>query len=240
MSNGPNCKKTFNHFHTHFFSGEVRGGSTLRRTRNTSWSTAFSDSSAGSTPRRYQARSEKYVTPPGLWTTSGEDVVRRTCLTNLSWDILVTRTHKRSWDLSIQKESGSTFRALRISHLHTLSRCAKPLTLRKNPISAAFTWDSTLSACHYPRFTTVVEHWNEDPFENWQLCGVSKLPFCDYMVIKLNCVCFTNPPINLLDPFSVTREYHPKALELLRFIATYLQHYLEFLETHNSSAAENR
>ena len=44
----------------------------------------------------------------------------------------------------------------------------------------------------YPRFMTVGEHRSKDRFENWQLCGVEKLPFCDHTVIKLmqKCVCF--------------------------------------------------
>jgi len=43
---------TFSHFCACFSFGESRGGSSPRRTRNTSRSTAISDSSAGSTPRR--------------------------------------------------------------------------------------------------------------------------------------------------------------------------------------------
>jgi len=51
---------------------------------------------------------------------------------------------------------------------------------------------------------------NKDRFKTWQLYGLWKLPFCDHRAIKLtqNCVCFTNPGINLLVPPSVTRKYH--------------------------------
>ena len=56
-------------------------------------------------------------------------------------------------------------------------------------------------------------------------------PFCDDKAIQItkNCVCFTNPCINLFVPSFVIREYHPKVLErlhLLQCIATYLQHTL--------------
>jgi len=46
------------HCYSHIFSGEGRGGSNLRRSWNTSRSTATSYSSACSTPRRDQAISE--------------------------------------------------------------------------------------------------------------------------------------------------------------------------------------
>jgi len=64
---------------------------------------------------------------------------------------------------------------------------------------------------HYPRFRTIGKDRNKDRFEDWQLCGVWKLPFCDHRAIKLtpNCISFTNPCINILAPNSVTRNYHP-------------------------------
>jgi len=58
------CRSThsFTHSFAHsracFFFGESHGGSSPRRTRNISRSTAISDSSARPTSRRYQARSE--------------------------------------------------------------------------------------------------------------------------------------------------------------------------------------
>jgi len=49
-------------------------------------------------------------------------VASRTCVANLSWDILVTWPKHCSRDLSIMMRYGSTVRALRISQLHILSR----------------------------------------------------------------------------------------------------------------------
>jgi len=46
------------HFHTRFSSGEDRGGSSPRRSRNTSRFSAISGSSTGSTPRRDLPNSE--------------------------------------------------------------------------------------------------------------------------------------------------------------------------------------
>ena len=45
---------------------------------------------------------------------------------------------------------------------------------------------------------------NKDRFENWQLFGLGKLPFRNDGAIKLtqNCICFTNPCINLFVPTS--------------------------------------
>jgi len=50
---------------------------------------------------------------------------------------------------------------------------------------------------------------NKDLFEALRCL---KAPFFDQVKIKLtqNCICFTNPCIILLVPFSVTREYHHK------------------------------
>jgi len=55
------CRPTYSFIHSFscpLFLGESRGRSSPRRTRNTSLSTAISDSSVHSTPRRDQARSE--------------------------------------------------------------------------------------------------------------------------------------------------------------------------------------
>ena len=51
-----------------------------------------------------------------------------------------------------------------------------------------------------PWFITIGKDWNKDRFNNWQLCGVCKLPFCDHRAINFtqNCVSFTNPCISLL------------------------------------------
>jgi len=68
----------------------------------------------------------------------------RNRLTYLSWGFLVTWLNHRSWDLSVRKSS-PTFRALRISQQRSLSQSVTPATFRKNPISTAYTWDSTHS-----------------------------------------------------------------------------------------------
>ena len=89
------------------------------------------------------------IMPPGPWWTSGQ-LSRGCSQQNLpcqsSWDIIVTRWKHRHWDLSIRKRNWSIFRVLGNSELRTLSRSVTPWTLRKNPICAACTWDSTLSA----------------------------------------------------------------------------------------------
>jgi len=61
---------------------------------------------------------------------------------------------------------------------------------------------------------------NKGRCQNWQVCDVWKLRFCEYGATKhtQNCVCSNNPGINLLVLPSVTRQYH-----LLQRIATYLQ-----------------
>jgi len=83
---------------------------------------------------------------------------------------------------------------------------------------------------------------NKDRFENWKICGVWKLPFCDHRAIKLtqNCVWLAELYMNLHDLLSVTREYHPKILELFdalqRIVASLRAHWLlAFLGRHNTS-----
>jgi len=46
---------------------------------------------------------------------------------------------------------------------------------------------------------TIGKDRNKDLFENWQLCGVWKLPFCGHRPIKRtqNCVSFINPCIRV-------------------------------------------
>jgi len=68
-------------------------------------------------------------------------------------------------------------------------------TPRKHSISAACTWQNTLSAITQDsRVTTVGEDRNKVRLKNCQLCGIWKLPFCDHRAIELTqvCVCFTN------------------------------------------------
>ena len=91
------------------------------------------------------------------------------------------------------RTSGSTFRVLPISQLHNLSRSFTTWTLCKIPsLPLAL---GLYSFSRFPRFITTGEDRNKNWYQNWQLCGVWKLPFCDHRAIKLtqNCVCFTNP-----------------------------------------------
>jgi len=95
-------------------------------------------------------------------------------------------------------------------------------------------WQRKTIECGNIRFMTKGEDRKKCRFVKWQLCGVWKLPFCDHSAIKLtqNRVCFTNPRIKLLVLPSVTRECHPKVLELLdllQCIAAYLQRTLPWV-----------
>jgi len=110
-------------------------------------------------------------------------------------------------------------------------------------------------------FSTLIgEDRNKDLLKNWQLCGVWKLPFCDHREIKVtqNCVCFTNPNINLFVLPNVTGEWcHVNSrlselLHLLQCIAAYLQCTLPWVsgktqylglfsaDFHSDSAARSR
>ena len=51
---------------------------------------------------------------------------QQTYFANLSWGILVTWPNHLSWDVSIRRRRVSTFKVLRISQLHTLSRNFSP------------------------------------------------------------------------------------------------------------------
>jgi len=78
-----------------------------------------------------------------------------------------------------------------------------------------FFWQYSFS--RHLRFMTTGEGRNNDRLKNWKLCVLWNLPFRHHGAIKLaqNCVCFTNPCINLFVPTFVTRKYHPKVLERL-------------------------
>jgi len=86
-------------------------------------------------------------------------------------------------------------------------------------------WQNSFS--RHLRFMFTGEDRNKDPFKNWKLCGLWKLPFSHQGAIKLtqNCVCFINSCINLFVPTSVTREYHLVLirLHLLQCISAHLQ-----------------
>ena len=124
--------------------------------------------------------------------------------------------------------------------VHFVTKCHIVNSSQKIPSSSPWTWDGILSFIYYPRFMIIGEARSKDRFKNWRLCGVWQLPFCDHRAVKLtrNCVCFTNPCINLPVTPSVSHEYHPKILELfdlLQYIVTCSTHWLGFLERHNAS-----
>ena len=118
----------FHSFSRLLFLREGRRASSRRRTRDASQSTAISDISAGSVPRRVQARSEMYSLHLVLGRPIGPfpvGIASRTCLAKLSRGIFDRWPNQRSWDLWIRR-SGLTFSGLRIAHLHTLSRSVIP------------------------------------------------------------------------------------------------------------------
>ena len=128
------------HFHAHFSSREGRGGSSPRRTRNTSRSIVVSDSSAGSTQTRDQARPDMYnIHTPRPWMTS-EPLFRGFSQLDLPCQSFLGEfwTHGRNryidiCALSFPRRRDSTFRALRIPQLRTLSRSVTPRTHHKSP-----------------------------------------------------------------------------------------------------------
>jgi len=110
--------------------GRVAGGNIPRRTWNISRSTAISDSSSDSTPRWDQAMSEMQSLHLGLGRPLGRFAVglaSKACLASLLYGVLDTWPNKRSCDILI-RTSGSTFSALQISQLRTLSRSVTPGT----------------------------------------------------------------------------------------------------------------
>jgi len=125
----------FIQFHARFSSREGCEGSSPRRTCNVSRPTAISDGSAGSTPRRDPARLEMKSLHLGLWTTS-EPLFRGFSQQKLPRQSFVG--HSGKWPNqyicapSIRR-SGSTFKALRISQLRTLSRSVTPGLFEKIP-----------------------------------------------------------------------------------------------------------
>ena len=109
-------------FHTSFIYVKGYWDSIFKRVRNASQSTASLNSLAGSTTRRDQSSFEMWS--PHLVherTREPVDVVSRTCISNLWWNIPDRSGNQRGRDLSIYKRSVSTFRASRISLLRTLS-----------------------------------------------------------------------------------------------------------------------
>ena len=108
---------SFTHFLSRFSSQDC-GVSNPRRTRNTSWFSAISYSSTGSTQRRDQTRwLIDVIRPPGAWPTYGP-LSRGCSQQDLPCQYFLGHSqNQRSWDLSVQRRSGSTFKALGISQL---------------------------------------------------------------------------------------------------------------------------
>jgi len=114
---------SFIHFDTHLSFVEDRGDKSPRRTRNTSRLSAISVSSAYTTSRWEQARSEMYSRHLFLdqpLSRSPVDVATRACHANVSWNILVSLSIQRSWGLSIRRMGGPSFRSSRTLPLRTL------------------------------------------------------------------------------------------------------------------------
>jgi len=141
-------------------------------------------------------------------------VASRTCLDNLSWDILNTRPKQRTWDLSIRRRGGSAFRTSLFRSCALCCEVSRRQFLAKSqflPLVLEIVFFQSLPKIHDHRWGSEQTDLKTDSF-----AVVSKLPFCRHRAIKLtqNCVCFTNPCINLSISPSVAREYHSKVLEL--------------------------
>jgi len=161
-----------------------------------------SHSSAGSTPRRHQA---KLV--PGPWMTSGP--LSRACGQQAGLH--------QSFMGHFGHMAGPTFESkkwLYISGFYEFHSC---VLCREGSDRALFlkshlstcTWESTPSfITHNARFMINGEGQAENRFKT-DSSAVFELPFCHCRAIKFtqNCVYFANPCINLLVPFSVTREF---------------------------------
>jgi len=90
-----------------------------------------------------------------LWAGS-LGVASRTCLANLSWDILVMWPKHPCCDLSIRRRGGSKFRAVRISLLRTF--------LQKSQLCSWYLRYQSFS--HFPTIMTIGEDRNKDRFKN--------------------------------------------------------------------------
>ena len=112
-----------------------------------------------------------------------------------------------------------------------VTKCHTENSSQISHLCRSFFWLYSFS--RHLRFMTTGDDRNKDRFKSLKLCGLWILPFRNHGAIKLtqNCVCFTNPCINLFVPTSVTLEYHPKVLECLhqlRCISTHLQNTLSW------------
>ena len=135
---------------------------------------------------------------------------------DLSLGILITWPNHRSCDLYLAEKLLDIQHLTNVTSAHFVAKC-HVVNFSPKSNSPASDWDSNLSVIVQSlRFMTIGEDTDKDRFENWHLCGVSKLPFCDNISIKviLNWVSFINPCIHLLGPLSVTRECHSKVANL--------------------------
>jgi len=95
------------------------------------------------------------VRPQGRFPVAVANMIN---LANISWDILVTCSNHRSWDLSMEKWLGIQG-FIRISQLRTLWRSIALWTISGNPISDACTWGTTSSVIAQDHHLTwVLEH----------------------------------------------------------------------------------
>jgi len=160
------------HFHARFSSREGRWISSPRRTGHTSRSTAIQIVLLAP----YQDETKKgrrctVFTTPRPWVTS-EPLFRWFNQLDLTRQSFVREfwTHGRNryidiCALSIPRRCDSTFRALRISQLRTLSRSFTPRTHRKNPL-LLLALEIGYYFGHYPRFKIIGEDRNKGRFKN--------------------------------------------------------------------------
>ena len=76
------------------------------------------------------------------WGYVSVGVARRSFFINFLSNIMNTWPNQCSWDLSIRSRSDSTFKALRVSQLRSLSWSVTALIVWKNPIYGAFNSNS--------------------------------------------------------------------------------------------------
>jgi len=79
-------------------ASQESSGDRPRRTQNTSQSTAISECLLAPHPDRTK---EGWRCSHSTWSLN-ESVASRTCLTNISWNILIMWPKQCTWDLSIQ------------------------------------------------------------------------------------------------------------------------------------------
>ena len=153
---------------------------------NARQSTAILDCSSSSTERWDQTRLEMQVMPPGSCRPLGcfpVGVSSRTCLVNLSWDILDTWLNQLSWDISIWK-SGLMDWHSGFYEFHSCALCGEVSHHELFVKIPALPLAHDIALFDYPRFMTIGEDLNKNQFENWRLSTVWKLPFCDHIARK--------------------------------------------------------